>query len=136
MVYALSVNLQWCNQVKIVYFYHCILLFLCSLLGLFLSFSRALSVYVVGMMTVHSLCCFTGIVLYALYAGCDPVTSGKIQRNDEVRDEFDLHIFVYFMGNRQSLDSDAYGLDCGMQCTSLYYSSIRIHYLVFAGVIL
>ncbi|XP_072015342.1 sodium-coupled monocarboxylate transporter 1-like [Amphiura filiformis] len=44
----------------------------------------ALSIYVVGMMTVHSLCCFTGIVLYALYAGCDPVTSGKIQRNDEL----------------------------------------------------
>lgn len=34
---------------------------------------------------VISLACFNGLVMYAVYADCDPLTVGEIQRNDQVK---------------------------------------------------
>ena len=33
---------------------------------------------------VMSLACFNGLAMYAVYADCDPLTVGEIQRNDQV----------------------------------------------------
>lgn len=42
-----------------------------------------ISVAVLIIMT--GLACINGLVMYAVYANCDPLTAGEIQRNDQVR---------------------------------------------------
>ena len=47
--------------------------------------SRALFVSMVTYMVIVSVCIFSGVVMYAYYAGCDPYTSGKVNSADQVR---------------------------------------------------
>lgn len=37
--------------------------------------SRAIMIMAVGIISIVSLCCYTGIVIYAAFYDCDPVTT-------------------------------------------------------------
>ncbi|XP_030757152.1 sodium-coupled monocarboxylate transporter 2-like isoform X2 [Sitophilus oryzae] len=41
-------------------------------------------ILVVGIMALVSMCCFMGLVIYAQYHKCDPVTRGWIQKSDQL----------------------------------------------------
>ncbi|KAF7285221.1 hypothetical protein GWI33_011544 [Rhynchophorus ferrugineus] len=41
-------------------------------------------ILVIGIMTLVSMCCFMGLVIYAFYHKCDPVTRGWIQKSDQL----------------------------------------------------
>lgn len=48
-------------------------------------FSRAVWISVAVLIIMTGLACINGLVMYAVYANCDPLTAGEIQRNDQVR---------------------------------------------------
>ncbi|XP_074637865.1 sodium-coupled monocarboxylate transporter 2-like [Acropora palmata] len=45
---------------------------------------RAMWIALPVLIIVMSLACFNGLAMYAVYADCDPLTVGEIQRNDQV----------------------------------------------------
>lgn len=47
-------------------------------------FRRAVWISVPVLMIVTGLACINGLVMYAVFANCDPLTAGEIQRNDQV----------------------------------------------------
>ncbi|GBP93974.1 Sodium-coupled monocarboxylate transporter 2 [Eumeta japonica] len=38
----------------------------------------------VGIFVIVSLCCYTGLVIYATFASCDPLTTGAISKGDQL----------------------------------------------------
>lgn len=51
----------------------------CALCGTYLAYLlflfRAIMIMAVGIISIVSLCCYTGIVIYAAFYDCDPVTT-------------------------------------------------------------
>ncbi|PSN54834.1 hypothetical protein C0J52_02933 [Blattella germanica] len=45
---------------------------------------RSLYIYIFGIILVYCISCFTGLLIYAEYQGCDPVQSKKISKPDEL----------------------------------------------------
>lgn len=37
-----------------------------------------------GIFTIVSLCCYTGLVIYATFADCDPLAAGAIRKSDQL----------------------------------------------------
>lgn len=46
----------------------------------------------VGTMTLVSMCCFMGLLIYAYYYKCDPITNGRIHKTDQLLPYFVMHI--------------------------------------------
>ena len=38
-----------------------------------------------GLIFIVTLCCLDGLVIFAVYSGCDLIKSGKITSNDQVK---------------------------------------------------
>lgn len=49
-------------------------------------------ILVVGIMTLVSMCCYMGLVIYAAYNKCDPVTRGSIAKSDQLLPYFVMRI--------------------------------------------
>lgn len=45
-----------------------------------------------GIFILVSLCCYTGLVIYATFATCDPLTTGAIRKNDQLLPYFVMTI--------------------------------------------
>ena len=45
---------------------------------------RAVWLSVPVLIIMMTLACINGLVMYAVFANCDPLTAGEIQRNDQV----------------------------------------------------
>ena len=45
-----------------------------------------------------SLTVLTGLVIYAFYASCDPLSTGEINTDDEVH-YFHMHVVKFWMGS-------------------------------------
>lgn len=45
---------------------------------------RSLFLNVIGVMTVMTLSFMTGLIIYAQYEGCDPLTQGCVKKHDQV----------------------------------------------------
>ncbi|GJQ68437.1 hypothetical protein Trydic_g17023 [Trypoxylus dichotomus] len=56
----------------------------CISLPNYKSVRRALTVFAVGIVAVISICCFTGLIMFARYSECDPLASGKIEKPDQL----------------------------------------------------
>lgn len=48
-------------------------------------FYRAVWMNVPGLILIVTLCCLDGLVIFAVYSGCDLIQSGKITSNDQVK---------------------------------------------------
>ena len=48
-------------------------------------FYRAVWLNVPGLILIVTLCCLDGLVIFAVYSGCDLIQSGKITSNDQVK---------------------------------------------------
>lgn len=46
----------------------------------------------VGILVIVSLCCYTGLVIYATFADCDPLSTGAIQKSDQLLPYFVMTI--------------------------------------------
>lgn len=46
--------------------------------------SRALVIFCVGFFVIVGLNCFTGVVMYSKYAGCDPLTTNTVSKGDKM----------------------------------------------------
>lgn len=55
-------------------------------------FSRTVAILVVGIMALVSMCCFMGLVIYAYYYKCDPITRGLIHKSDQLLPFYVMHI--------------------------------------------
>lgn len=49
-------------------------------------------ILVVGIMSLVSMCCFMGLLIYAYYYKCDPITRGTIHKSDQLLPYFVMHI--------------------------------------------
>nr|XP_022913659.1 sodium-coupled monocarboxylate transporter 1-like [Onthophagus taurus] len=49
-------------------------------------------ILVVGIMALVSMCCFMGLLIYATYHKCDPITRGAITKSDQLLPYFVMHI--------------------------------------------
>lgn len=56
-----------------------------SLVLSFFFFLRAVWMNVPGLIVIVTLCCLDGLVIFAVYSGCDLIKSGKITSNDQVK---------------------------------------------------
>ncbi|XP_037034061.1 sodium-coupled monocarboxylate transporter 2-like [Bradysia coprophila] len=45
---------------------------------------RSVFIFTVGLIVVKSFCCFTGLVMYAHYETCDPITTKAVEKNDQI----------------------------------------------------
>lgn len=45
-----------------------------------------------GIFIIVSLCCYTGLVIYATFATCDPLTTGAIRKSDQLLPYFVMTI--------------------------------------------
>lgn len=45
-----------------------------------------------GIFTIVSLCCYTGLVIYATFATCDPLSTGAIRKSDQLLPYFVMTI--------------------------------------------
>lgn len=45
-----------------------------------------------GIFIIVSLCCYTGLVIYATFADCDPLTTGSIRKSDQLLPYFVMTI--------------------------------------------
>lgn len=45
---------------------------------------RAIAIFTVGIMMFVSVCCYAGLLIYAKYWNCDPLTSGMVNRDDQL----------------------------------------------------
>lgn len=45
-----------------------------------------------GIFTILSLCCYTGLVIYATFADCDPLSTGAIKKSDQLLPYFVMTI--------------------------------------------
>lgn len=46
----------------------------------------------IGIFSIVSLCCYTGLVIYATFATCDPLTIGAIKKSDQLLPYFVMKI--------------------------------------------
>ncbi|KAJ3634046.1 hypothetical protein MTP99_010956 [Tenebrio molitor] len=49
-------------------------------------------ILVVGIMALISMCCYMGLVIFAYYHKCDPITRGSIHKSDQLLPYFVMHI--------------------------------------------
>ncbi|GJQ70604.1 hypothetical protein Trydic_g22998 [Trypoxylus dichotomus] len=49
-------------------------------------------ILVIGIMTLVSMCCYMGLLIYATYNKCDPVTRGAILKSDQLLPYYVMHI--------------------------------------------
>lgn len=45
---------------------------------------RAIAIFTVGIILFVSVCCYAGLLIYAKYWKCDPLTSGLVKRDDQL----------------------------------------------------
>ncbi|XP_065079972.1 sodium-coupled monocarboxylate transporter 1-like [Ochlerotatus camptorhynchus] len=45
---------------------------------------NSLKIYIVGLIVINSLACFIGLLIYAKYEECDPITTKQVQKLDQV----------------------------------------------------
>ncbi|XP_044268114.1 sodium-coupled monocarboxylate transporter 1-like [Tribolium madens] len=50
------------------------------------------AILVVGIMALVSMCCFMGLIIYAYYYKCDPITRGLVHKSDQLLPFFVMHI--------------------------------------------
>ncbi|XP_045470398.1 sodium-coupled monocarboxylate transporter 2-like [Harmonia axyridis] len=55
-------------------------------------------ILVIGIMTLVSMCCYMGLLIYAHYYKCDPVTRGSIYKSDQLLPYFVMHIAAIMPG--------------------------------------
>ncbi|KAL3283616.1 hypothetical protein HHI36_006755 [Cryptolaemus montrouzieri] len=55
-------------------------------------------IHFVGIMSLISMCCFMGLLIYAYYYKCDPVTRGSIYKSDQLLPYFVMHIAAIMPG--------------------------------------
>ncbi|XP_018319368.1 sodium-coupled monocarboxylate transporter 1 [Agrilus planipennis] len=55
-------------------------------------------ILVVGIGALVSMCCFMGLIIYAYYHKCDPVTRGVIVKSDQLLPYFVMHIASFMPG--------------------------------------
>lgn len=44
----------------------------------------SVGIFTIGISFLVSVCCFTGLLLYASYYDCDPLIAGRIHANDQL----------------------------------------------------
>lgn len=59
---------------------------------------RSVLIFTVGVSAFVWLCCFTGILVYAYYYGCDPLTLGRIQTDDQILPLFVMETVGHLRG--------------------------------------
>ncbi|XP_075166349.1 sodium-coupled monocarboxylate transporter 2-like [Haematobia irritans] len=59
---------------------------------------RALNVAGIGILLIMSFNCFTGIVMFARYAGCDPILAGIVEKADKIMPFFVQDIVGHLKG--------------------------------------
>lgn len=45
---------------------------------------RAIAIFTIGIILFVSVCCYAGLLIYAKYWKCDPLTSGMVKRDDQL----------------------------------------------------
>lgn len=55
-------------------------------------FRRTIGILVVGLWVLVSMCCYMGLVIYAYYQKCDPVTRGWIDKSDQLLPYFIMDV--------------------------------------------
>ncbi|KAJ3656756.1 hypothetical protein Zmor_015805 [Zophobas morio] len=50
------------------------------------------AILVIGITALVSMCCYIGLVIYAYYYKCDPITRGSIHKSDQLLPYFVMHI--------------------------------------------
>lgn len=45
---------------------------------------RAIAIFTVGILLFVSICCYAGLLIYAKYWDCDPLTSGMVKQDDQL----------------------------------------------------
>lgn len=45
---------------------------------------RSVWIFTAGLIVVKSFSCFTGLIMYAYYETCDPITTKAVEKNDQV----------------------------------------------------
>lgn len=45
---------------------------------------RAIAIFTVGIIMFVSVCCYAGLLIYAKYSKCDPLTSGMVRQDDQL----------------------------------------------------
>lgn len=51
-----------------------------------------------GVSTFVSICCYSGILVYATYYGCDPLTAGRIKADDQLLPLFVMETVGHLRG--------------------------------------
>ncbi|RZC38851.1 sodium-coupled monocarboxylate transporter 1-like, partial [Asbolus verrucosus] len=55
-------------------------------------------ILVLGIMALVSMCCFMGLIIFAYYYKCDPVTRGSVNKSDQLFPYFVMHIAASMPG--------------------------------------
>ncbi|KAI4466170.1 sodium-coupled monocarboxylate transporter [Holotrichia oblita] len=60
--------------------------------------ARSVAIFTVGVSVFVSVCCFTGLIIYATYFDCDPLTAGRIRANDQLLPLFVMETVGHLRG--------------------------------------
>ncbi|KAK9737967.1 Sodium:solute symporter family [Popillia japonica] len=58
----------------------------------------SVAIFTVGVSVFVSVCCFTGLIIYATYFDCDPLTAGRIRANDQLLPLFVMETVGHLRG--------------------------------------
>ena len=64
----------------------------------FLSISRSLFLFTIGVSLFVGVCCFMGMIIFATYSKCDPLASGKIRADDQLLPLFVMQTVGHLKG--------------------------------------
>lgn len=57
-----------------------------------------MAILVAGIVTLVSMCCYMGLVIFASYHKCDPITRGSIYKSDQLLPYFVMEIAAFMPG--------------------------------------
>ncbi|KRT78976.1 hypothetical protein AMK59_8036 [Oryctes borbonicus] len=58
----------------------------------------SIAIFTIGVSLFVSMCCFTGLIIYATYFDCDPLTAGRIKANDQLLPLFVMETVGHLRG--------------------------------------
>lgn len=59
---------------------------------------RAILIFLIGVIVVKTVSVITGLIMFSKYAGCDPLTTGSINRPDQLLPYYVMDVAGHILG--------------------------------------
>ncbi|KAK9737968.1 Sodium:solute symporter family [Popillia japonica] len=91
----------------------------------------SVAIFTVGVSVFVSVCCFTGLIIYATYFDCDPLTAGRIRANDQLLPLFVMETVGHLRGVPGLFIAGVFGAALSSLSVILNSTSMVIYFIYF-----